>query len=788
MAVLARNNWTSAQRVDLPDMQSIDSYVSSDFRAFVKMMCGTSSSYIFTGMTVTGASGRDVTISIADAAFYLPSDASGCMYIVGPDEDDAVLSLPANSTVYVEAVFARSTGTSVTRATFDETAVTDAHPDGQEYSASVDAQNIMEMEVSYNTVGFTSGSVPIAKFVTTATISSYTDCRNMFFRLGTGGSTPNSTHQYGWSVNRAAAPTTGTVFGTNTNGSPFQMTDSGGVMNDSAFTCFKDFHDALLTVIAEIRGVSIWYTSSAVAAYIASISLNQLMFDSPGGYHMVADDATYITWSRSSDGLLRGEGTGPLQFKANYGFVEWELGGSFDATDRNYSGVGDPLFAKAVASGSNIYLGLIRDTVVGAGNPIEWIPATHSSLYAANQCVKGSAGDFTGIAVGDYIRKDSEGMAKYYKVSAVWDGASHAGDGYIALAAATELEVDRVIDAASSEPLKYFRERYDNSSLVVDDATSRAAGTYNSADYFWLGCRDGSNFFMREHGMMRPGESRIAGDDSEAPRNAEVNPINIQFTSDVRYKSDVLCYVDATGAYVNLPVVALIYIYKRPNARQSVLTNTVFNVSSINDGSLTLDADGKTLWVKLSSEDGGGHTLSSGDVEDTTVTDAYKVLATGAAPLNIYDNKDVYPLCTRRTFGGVAYLDFFDGSVLGPNGLVSKASVEHLDSIRFGAAQTHHVEKTAATPYSVDYRYDHHVSVTVGGVHSVVLPSAVLGDIREGTTYWVSDVAGTCVDATSCINVTATGGVLIDGAATYVIDSPFACVGFCLVNGAWKVL
>jgi len=789
MAVLSRVNWVSAQRVDVPDMQAIDSYISSDFRAMVKMMCGTTASYILTGMVVTGASGRDVTIAIADSGFWLPIDESGCLYFVGPDEEPVVLTLPANSTVYVEAVFTRTTGTTITRATFDETAVSDASPEGSEYTASVDAQNYMVMTISQNTVGFTSGAVPIARFVTTSTVSNYTDCRSLFFRLGTGGSTPNSTYQYPWSVNRAAAPTTGTVFGTDTAGSPFQKSDSGGIMNDSAFTSFKDFHDALLTIIAEIRGVSIWYTSSAIAAYIAGISLNQLQFDSPGGHHMVPDASTYITWSRDSDNKLRSEGTGPIQWKANYGYTRWELGGSFNATTRVYTGTGDPLFEKTIADGSNVYLAMLRDAVIGAGEPVEWRPSVFSSGFVAERCVKGSTGAFTGVAIGDFIRKDSEGISKYYEIVKIYDGGGvNTTDGYLADSSAVELEVDRDISLASAEPYRYFRRRYDDSAIVVDDAASLEAGTYNDVNYFWLARREGAMLYLREYGSFYTGESRIVGDDSEAPLNSQLNNISVQFISSVRYEGDILHYVDATGAFVEVPSIALLSIYKRPNARQSALTATTFTVNSAGAGALELDTDGKSIWVKLSSEDGTSYVLSNGDVTDPTATNVYTILSAAAAPLNIYDNKDVHLLCTRRTFGGVAYLEFFDGQILGPNGLVSKSALEVLSATTLNASLTTHVDSVSATPYTIDYIEDHHVSVTVSGVHSVVLPAVATADLREGTIYYVSDVAGTCIDSTSCINVTAADAALIDGSATYVIDSPYATIGFQLVGSAWKVI
>lgn len=797
MSTLARPNWVSGQRVDLADLQAIDSYAASDLRAFVKFMVGNSQPYIISGLRVVGASGRDVTIEVKNCAIFLPNDTAGSFYIGGPSDDDQILSIPANSTVYVEATFSRQTQTPVTKGRWDETATTGAYPAGQEFTSSVDAQEVLKMTISYNTVDFTPGAIPIARFNTAAGITSHSDCRNMFFRLGTGGVSPNPTKQYSWSPNRAAAPVTGSAYG-DTAGSPFQRTDAYGVVNDSAFTCFKDFHDALLTVIAEMRGVSIWYTSGALSAYLANLNLNQLMFDSPGGHHMVADPATYLTWSRAADTKLRSEGTGPVQWLANYGFVSWQLGGTFtSAALRTYSA---PLFNITVADDSNLYLGLIRDAVVGAGNTVEWLPATNDSGWPTAETVKGIAGDFLGVAVGDYIRKESESASRYYKIAALYDTVTgiETTDGAVAGVNVTEVRLDRTIAVAAAEPLRYFRSRYDSSSLVVDDAASRAAGTYNDSAYYWLGRRTGTEFAMREYGALSTGESRLTGDDSDAPLNRAQEPINMQFARNVRFVGGKLQFASAVGAYADSPATTLISLRRRPTDQVNIFTDTVWALQSADGAAtLTFSVDGDTLWVKLTSNDGASHNLTANTVSSSATTDCYQVLATGAAPTNTYSNHNVYRLCTRRTHGGVDYLEFYDGTVLGPNGWTSKADLEVLGSTTLSASQTHKykVLSGGALPYNVNYRDDYLLGVvTNSGVRMVILPILSTADLKVGTVYRIKDVDGTATGPTSMIQVvTAEGaGSFIDGIAGntgFDIDAPWAEFGFMKVDATnWAVV
>jgi hypothetical protein len=781
----------------LADLQAIDSYAASDLRAFVKFMVGDAQPYIISGLRVVGASGRDVTIEVKNCAIFLPNDTAGSFFIGGPSDDDQILSIPANSTVYVEASFSRVTQTPVTKGRWDETATTGAYPAGQEFTSSVDAQEVLKMTISFNTVDFTPGSIPIARFNTASGITSHSDCRNMFFRLGTGGVSPNPTRQYGWSPNRAAAPVTGTAYG-DTAGSPFQRTDAYGVVNDSAFTCFKDFHDALLTVIAEMRGVSIWYTSGALSAYIANLNLNQLMFDSPGGHHMVADPATRLTWSRAADGKLRSEGTGPVQWLANYGFVSWQLGGTFtSASVRTYSAA---LFNITVPDGSNLYLGLIRDVVVGAGNTVEWLPATNDSGWPTSETVKGVAGDFLGIAVGDYIRKESESASRYYKVAALYDTITgiEASDGAVAGANVTEVRLDRTIAVATAEPLRYFRARYDTSYLVVDDAASRAAGTYNDSAYYWIGRRTGTEFVTREYGSFSVGESRLTGDDSSAPLNRQQEPINMQFARNVRFVGGKLQFVSAAGAYTDTPVTTLISLRRRSMNMTSVFTDTVWALRSTGGtGDLTFSSDGDTLWVKLTSNDGSSHNLTADTVDDEAAVDCYEVRLTGAAPTNVYANRDAYRLCSRRTYSGVDYLEFYDGSILGPNGWTTKADMEALGSVVMSASQTHKykVVSGGALPYVVNYQDDYMIGVvTNSGVRVVTLPTLATADLKVGTVFRIKDVDGTASGPTAKIQVVTAEGVttFIDGGTGdvgYDIDAAWAEFGFMKIDATnWAVV
>jgi hypothetical protein len=224
------------------------------------------------------------------------------------------------------------------------------------------------------------------------------------------------------------------------------------------------------------------------------------------------------------------------------------------------------VLSSAIADGSNVYLALVRETPIASGNSVAWKPSTDVSGlgWDPDRQINGNPGDFTGIAVGDWVRKSSEGASKYYQVVGINEsGAAETTDGAVATATATDLLLDRDISASSSEPLRFFQQRYDASSLVVDDATSRAAGTYNDAlAYFWIGARKGDKLFFREYGMMAPEERREAGGSGQMEQGKyELQPrskVNTDYAITTTWQTDLNVVTTGltTVRYITLPLLA----------------------------------------------------------------------------------------------------------------------------------------------------------------------------------------------------------------------------------------
>lgn len=86
----------------------------------------------------------------------------------------------------------------------------------------------------------------------------------------------------------------------------------------------------------------------------------------------------------------------------------------------------------------------------------------------------------------------------------------------------------------------------------------------------------------------------------------------------------------------------------------------------------------------------------------------------------------------------------------------------------------------AVTPYNA-LLTDYFIGVDVAAPASVVLPVA-----PTGTVFIVKDIDGDAT--TNPITVTAAGGVLIDGAASAIINAPYGALQFVFNGTEWNIV
>ena len=81
MAVLGRLLVSSAERLDLPDLLSLDSYAAGDWKYFLKGLVGDTKPYILKGFDVIDPGNaigtQSCSIRVADSITFYPGSNSG---------------------------------------------------------------------------------------------------------------------------------------------------------------------------------------------------------------------------------------------------------------------------------------------------------------------------------------------------------------------------------------------------------------------------------------------------------------------------------------------------------------------------------------------------------------------------------------------------------------------------------------------------------------------------------------------------------------------------------------
>lgn len=690
MAILSRVNYLSQQRLDLQHMIANDSFNAFDLRAFAFILNGLQKNYVVRGLEVTALNGFTVTVKISNCIILFPLDNEASFFYGLPDASDEIINIPPSTEkVFLEGYLERVTETPVTGAFFDPSNTNDQNPAGQEFNASVDFQSIVKLQLRYNTEGFSVDAIPIAIFKTDSTsIVNISDARDLFFRLGGGGALPSPYKKYAWSSNRVenALPASSIYLNQFTPENPYYYQDANGAINDKALSSMKDWMDAVMTLISEMKGTASWYTP------IAGKTIPNLLFLNPNATSFVpspSSDGRTLTWTyQGLVGSLKSRSitttSNPLTMAMNYGPVKWEIGGTFNDpfTLRTYV---NKDFSADVPNNAALFLKLDREKVPtqASGNSVRWgidtllIPGAP----AANVTVSGSEGDFTGVAIGDYIRKLGDDYYQYNKVVGLIEGTNqYSTDGRVASAITTALVVEFPIESTTTEPFRWFRSRYQSSDLFVTSDTQGLKvqsldGSLilpvDDINLYFLGRRKENLFQLRNYGVMEPGE--------EVPLTEDSDSSPIRSIPNLFLKLDYGIQFSGTGVLTSANS-KILTIQKRKTANLvNDGTDNIYGWQTfeIPVSSLNFTADGDGLWVRLSDSVGSSLpvTLTSGIVDSYDPTfvigteNKYQIIPSSKNPIRDLRNKNVILIARRTTINGVVSLQFFDGSIVQIEGL-----------------------------------------------------------------------------------------------------------------------
>ena len=456
MAVLGRLLVGSQQRVDLADFLSVQSYVASDFKELVKSFVG-SRPMILKGFEIVDAPNsigtNSVSIKIADSILYDPTATAGSFFSGLPEGND--LSQPIvlgqelrpGATNYVYLTLSTVGAGQDTRAFWD---VDLNGGEGGEFNQTINTEAVLIVQAGVSTAGFPQGTIPVAKIGYSTSITDITDCRNLMYRLGTGGTSPDPNARFQFpplpsapyarseppsTINSAALP------------SPF----FGG---DKNMETLKDWMDAVMTKLVELSGTTYWYESTG------DLSLVNVYDDALGS-------------SLKSKGKWQ-------HSESTIGQVTW-------TEDILYRKMNDPrdvivrAGTKTLLNEQIMWIQMVRNQKI---NPLD----TPVTFIAGASYVNGAAGSFSTLAKGDWIKQKGDDEYLYVRVVGFYDALNGTGSETTS-SAALSVKLETVYNGAGGlSSAVYAKGVYEVSDVQVSDRDD--FNVYNAGgNLYWLANR-----------------------------------------------------------------------------------------------------------------------------------------------------------------------------------------------------------------------------------------------------------------------------------------------------------
>lgn len=458
MSTLGRVLLSSAERLDLPDLLSIDSYSAGDWKYFLKGLVGDTKPFILKGFDVIdpeNAIGEEsCSVRVADSVVFYPSSNAGSFFHGLEDGNEKSLplvpELRKNAVNYVYLTFSTYNASPDTRAFWD--------PDkdggiGGEFTQDVNTQSVLQVQINVSTGSFPANTIPIAKItVGSLTITSIEDARDMMFRLGSGGLNPNPFNTYAWrsypesQFQRKEPPTAIIQGGVN----PFQGADKN-------IQTLKEWMDAIMSKLRELGGTTYWY-------------------DDTSSYSLISNFLDSVGTTFKSKGIWIHDSSIP-------GHVTW-------TEDLNIKSTAD-LRTYIIRNGNKIisdeqvmYIPMIRNQRFNiTDESVSWI---NGQNYI--NTVGGAVGLFTSLSKGDFVKKANDTGDKWLRVDDFYD-AVNIGGSTTSPDLARSIKLSSVyLGATINEKGRYDKGIYLPSDVVVSSRDDAAISNIGG-NFHWLAIR-----------------------------------------------------------------------------------------------------------------------------------------------------------------------------------------------------------------------------------------------------------------------------------------------------------
>lgn len=455
MAVLGRILVSSAERLDLPDLLSIDSYAAGDWKYFMKGIVGDSKPYILKGFDVidpeNAVGTQSCSIRVADSIVFYPGSTAG-PFFHGLEEGNEqaiplVPELRKNAVNYVYLTLTTQNTASDSRAFWDEDKDGGV---GGEFTQDVNTESILKAEVNVSVGSFPINTIPVAKITVGAVvITKIEDARDLMFRLGSGGLNPNPFNTYNWRSLPAAGyerhepPTAIEAGGVN----PFQGADKN-------IRSLKEWMDVVMSKLKELGGTAYWYEDASTTNLVTSfIDMLATTFKSKGKWIHDSSTPGVTTWTEDINIKITAD---PRTYIVRNGTV-------------------------TLADEQVAYLPLTRNAIINpTDDAVAW---TNGQAYV--NTIGGVVGSFQNLTKGDWIKKVDDPNSYFLRVEEFYDAVNLGGSVSTAANAKSIRLSSTYLGTTSNAKARYDKGVYPFADVVVSD---RNALAINSAggNFHWM--------------------------------------------------------------------------------------------------------------------------------------------------------------------------------------------------------------------------------------------------------------------------------------------------------------
>lgn len=478
-------NALNQMRVDVPHIRSLESAVRNDFDELLSLLVtGNDKSYVLGGFkidmaTAVGNPASQLSLAVANSAIlHGNSDIAGTFYKVDSAVPNQILNPTTNSLVegsftpdsdnYIGLEFVREPDNSTIGQLYFWNPTNKT-----EFSKNAPLAQTLYYKIVITSSIWASNVLPVALVRTDGSNVEYVeDRRPMLFRLGTAGaSTPDPFSNYPWPEGRLE-----NFWRSTTTDSPF----AGG---DKQLVNLKDWMDAVMSTLKEVKGTAYWYSQNSGGSLVKLRGdIAHLQMTGAGKFYHAESTAGQMNWD--SDIYLNFIGS-RLSYKIN----SYYPGSDLTLSNNEVAYV---KLVRGVDIAPNLIFTSGSATVTSVGN-VDWTDD---------------------VLAGDYIKIAYEDDTRYFQIATVVD-----------LVEVTLTEVfDGVSTGSGGVQAKYAWGNYEVNSSPSTDRHLKIVDRKDvpfDEDVYWLFFRkdDGSSvarIYLRGSagGELEQGEERGISDNT----------------------------------------------------------------------------------------------------------------------------------------------------------------------------------------------------------------------------------------------------------------------------------